>query len=217
MAVFGLMATTLPAGAATTAQATTAQGGTARGANVVDVTALQVSYQGRSLTWAQAEQARAAHEQAGQEFVLVYDPAASAQGLAHAFDSRAAADAYGAQVKAASSARPLGTQTTASLPSGCPDAKNISRMYDYASCGGSYFAFLLSESDPSFTNVGWQNRGTSLVVGWTTSGCQALVRLYPGPNYTYTQASFYGGSSATYYLFNSAQNNNFESGKSSCS
>ncbi len=90
-------------------------------------------------------------------------------------------------------------------------------MYDYYSCGGSQFDFLLTENDSSFTSTGWQNRGSSLVVGWTSSGCTILIRLWPGPNYTYTEADFYGSSTATYYGFNSAQNNNFESGKSTCS
>jgi len=211
MTVAALVGMALPAGAV-------GPGATAtRSKTVVDVTRLGVSYQGRTLTWAQAEQMRASREQSGKEFVLVYDPASSAQGLAHAFGSRADADAFSARLKAAGPVHPLGTETTASLPAGCPDAKNISRMYDYASCGGTYFAFLLTESDPSFTGVGRQNRGSSLVVGWTTSGCTILVRLYPGPNYTYTESRFYGDTVATYYLFNSAQNNNFESGKSTCS
>ena len=105
----------------------------------------------------------------------------------------------------------------APLPSGCPDARNISRMYDYTSCGGSNTNFLLTDNVSSFTGIGWQNRGTSLVVGYSSSGCTILMRQYPGPNYTLTEARFYGSSTAQYYAFNSTQNNNFESGRSTCS
>ena len=55
-------------------------------------------------------------------------------------------------------------------------------------------------------------------MGRTTSGCTILIRLYPGVNYSYTEARFYGDAgSATPYTFNSVQNNNFESGRSTCS
>lgn len=200
----------------------------ARTVNAVDTSKLQVSYQGKLLTAAQADSLRASRERQHRSFVIVYDPSSAAKGLAHAFDTHAAADAYGATIKAAnranagasstqSASRPAGAITPMSLPSGCPDAKNLSRMYDYTSCGGSQFDFLLTENDASFTNVGWQNRGSSIVVGWTTSGCTILVRLWASPNYTFTEADFYGGTSATYYAFTSAINNNAESGKSTCS
>lgn len=180
------------------------------------VSDLQVSYRGGVISAAQAEKQQMKREKAHLEFVIVYDSASSTTGLAHAFDTRAAADAYGRQVTSTPATTPLSTPS-AVLPTTCPDAKNLSRMYDGANCGGTQFVFLLTESDPTFSGTGWNNKGNSLVVGWTTSGCTILIRLYPGTNYTYTEARFYGDSVASYYLFSSAQINNFESGKSTCS
>jgi hypothetical protein len=197
---------------------------------VVDVDSLKVSYNGSVLTSAQAQAIRAQREAAKRSFVLVYDPASASKGTAHAFDSVAQADAYGATVRAASRAAakstpvtrtkvaPSGWVSALALPSSCPNASNISRMYEHGSCGGSNLSFTLTDNEPNFGTYGWNNRASSLVVGSTTSGCTILVRLYPGINYTYTVANFYGTpSSATYYNFSSAQNDNFESGRSTCS
>lgn len=218
----GLAALVAPgASAATAAPHAPAVQQAPRTVSAIDVGKLQVSYRGKFLTSAQTSSLQAARERGHREFVVVYDPASAAVGIAHAFDSRVSANAYGAKLKTdrvrPAAVRQGGTVTPMSLPSGCPDAKNLSRMYDYTSCGGSNFDFLLTENDPSFTSVGWQNRGSSIVVGWTTSLCTILVRLWPGPTYTYTEADFYGGTSATYYAFGSAINNNAESGKSTCS
>lgn len=187
----------------------------------IDVAKLKVSYRGTLMTSAQMQALQASRERNRREFIVVYDRASSAAGLAHAFDSRAAADAFGATLKTARTApaqtRQSAAVTPLSLPTGCIDAKNISRMYDYTSCGGSNFDFLLTDNEPNLSTYGWDNRGSSMVVGWTTSLCTILVRLYPGPNYTYTASYFYGSTSATYYAFSSAINNNAESGKSTCS
>lgn len=74
---------------------------------------------------------------------MVYDPIAAAKGLAHAFDSQRAADVYGTTLKspemrrAAATIRPgMSRYIAAALPSGCPDAKNISRMYDLTRATG---------------------------------------------------------------------------------
>ncbi|MEW1960801.1 hypothetical protein [Kineococcus sp. NPDC059986] len=91
-------------------------------------------------------------------------------------------------------------------------------MYDGYNCVGDMFPFSLNNSEPAFSTYGWQNKGNSLLIGYNTVGCQILIRLYPGPNYTYTEARFYGSPNITeYYRFNDAQTNNFESGRSTCS
>jgi hypothetical protein len=219
------------ANASTSASDRAAASGASRVVTAIDVAKLQVSYRGKLMTSAQTQALQTARERARRQFVVVYDPASAAAGIAHAFDSRAAAEAYGATVKAglrAAATRGAGhtavttkrsvAVTTLSLPSGCPDAKNISRMYDYTSCGGSSFSWLLSDLENDLGTYGWNNRASSAVLGWTTSLCSITLRLFPGPNRTYTAAYFYGGgSTATYYSFSSAINNNAESGDSTCS
>lgn len=196
-----------------------------RGPGLTDTSQLEVLYNGSTLTNDQAVAKQNLAEQNEQEFVLVYDPASSLKGVAHAFDTRAAADRFGAaqqpKIAALKNQRTTSTARTTQalgpLPTTCPTARNISRMYDGYNCAGSVFNFLLTDNEPDFSTYGWNNKGNSLVVGYTSSGCTILVRLYPGPNYTYTEARFYGSSSSEYYRFNSAQTNNFESGRSTCS
>ena len=66
----------------------------------IDTARVSVVYNGRTIDSAAATGLQTAAEAAGREFVLVYDPASAAKGLAHAFASRAAADKYGTELKA---------------------------------------------------------------------------------------------------------------------
>lgn len=187
----------------------------------VDTAALHVLYNGKTLTSAEAADLQARYEAEGREFVIVFDPVSARTGVAHAFDSAAEADAFDAAgMVRAHSAQYTSPELSASVTPAatCPDAKNISRMYWDTACGGSVFAWLLTDNEPALSEYGWANKASSLVVGHATSGCIILIRLYPGPNYTYTEARFYGDTGvSTYYNFNGAQNDNFESGRSTCS
>lgn len=196
----------------------------------VEAGGLSIVYNDMTISSAEADEIQVAAEEAGREFVLVYDPVSAQQGIAHAFDSRAEADAFEEasgidDPKAVTAALRAGPEPTAagsqvtqmSVPSACSSSlQHQSHMFDSTNCGGAYLAFFRVESTASFDQYGWNNRGDSLLVGY--SNCVILVRLYPGPNYSYTEARFYGNtSSPTYYGFNTAQKNNFESAKSTCS
>jgi hypothetical protein len=191
----------------------------------VDDGALRVMYRGESISSERAAGLQRAAEASGREFVQVFDPISANRGLAHAFDSAADADAFGERIKAELRKAPQdrqaandGSATTmsiASLPAACPDAYNISRLYVHGSCGGDWWVFQLTDNKSTLGSLA--NVSSSLVTG-RTSGCIILIRLYPGVNYTYTEARFYGDPyEAWYHTFNSVQNDNFESGKSTCS
>lgn len=187
----------------------------------VQVGDLDVLYNGQRLTSGEATALSERAEAAQQQFVLVYDPASSRQGLAHAFDTTQEADAYAAAnangMKAAAKQSATSTQTFGPLPTTCAAVSHQSKMFDGANCVGGYTSLFRVDNVPNFGTYGWNNKGSSIVVGG--SDCQILVRLYPAVNYTYTEARFYGsgGSTSEYHVFNSAQTNNFESGRSTCS
>ena len=61
-------------------------------ATLVDTSALQVHYNGSVISNDAAVELQTEAQQAGREFVLVYDAASSTEGRAHAFDSAAQAD-----------------------------------------------------------------------------------------------------------------------------
>lgn len=108
-----------------------------RGPGLTDTSQLKILYNGSTLTNDQAVAKQNLAEQSQQQFVLVYDPASSLKGVAHAFDTRAAADRFGAaqqsKIAALKNQRTSTARTTQALgplPTTCPTARNISRMYD---------------------------------------------------------------------------------------
>ena len=192
----------------------------------IDDGALQVLYNGQKISSERAAGLQRAAEASGREFVQVFDPISSERGVAHAFDTVTEADAFGAKLMAELRKRPeerdsaaitteSGSSASTLSASSCPDAYNISRLYVHGSCGGDWWVFQLTDYKSTLGSL--SNQSSSLVTG-RTSGCVILMRLYPGPNYTYTEARFYGDPyQALYHTFNSVQNDNFESGKSTCS
>jgi hypothetical protein len=195
---------------------------------VVDVSKLMVQYQGRQISNAEAVRLQEAAEASHQTFRLVYDPISDAAGIAHAFDSNAAADAFGQKVLAELKQRHLARQkngamvnagSTYTLPAGCialGDAYNISRLFVNGSCGGNWWVF--QKTDAKSTLGSLANQASSLETGRTGGVCTIIISLWPGPNYSYTMAQFYGDPDyLMYHTFNSVQNDNFESGKSQCS
>lgn len=209
-------------GPAVLAETRTVAAGGSQLVHTVQVAELDVLYNGQRLSSAEASELSQEAEASQREFVLVYDPASSRAGLAHAFDTAAEADAFGAanataMKLAGSKQASSGARTFGPLPTTCAATSHQSKMYDGANCTGGYTSLFRVDNVPNFGTYGWNNKGSSIVVGG--SDCQILVRLYPGVNYTYVEARFYGsGTTASeYYVFNSAQTNNFESGKSTCS